>query len=291
MSKLKEITDWLTRIEEAAARLYERAAIIFQDDPDISLLLKQLASDEKLHYELMLQACEALKGLSDFSTIISLDTETRRKVEKPFAELSGKLEAGVLSREELLNYLITLEFSELNHIFLYIMNMLKEVSSSHFSAAALNVEQHKDRICSFVSDRPGCEALIKRIGQLPRVLKKNILVVDDVEVNLSLLKAVLEGEGLIEGAKNGDEALQKVIDHPFSAVVADIDMPVMNGIEFYRRAVESCPQLKDRFIFITGAPDPERITFFHDNRLKFLTKPAPISEIRRAVREVMHACS
>ena len=114
---------------------------------------------------------------------------------------------------------------------------------------------------------------------------------DDVEVNLSLLKAVLEGEGLVEGAKNGDEALRKVAVQPFSAIVADIDMPVMDGIEFYKRAVERNPQLKYRFVFITGDPGPERVHFFHDNKLKFLTKPAPISEIRRTVREVMHACT
>lgn len=290
MSKLKEIIDWLTGVEEAANRLYERAAAVFKDDPEVSQLLKQLAADEKLHHELMLKAGEALGGLSDFSTIVSLDTDTRRKVEKPFAELSGKLESGALTRDELLSYLVTLEFSELNHIFLYIMDSLKETSSRQFSSAALNIEQHKERICSFVKACPGVEPLAGRIGQLPSVMKRNILVVDDVEVNLNLLKAVLEREGLIEGAKNGDEALRKVDCLPFSAIVADVDMPVMNGIEFFKKAVQRHPQLRDRFVFITGAPDPERVHFFNDNNLKFLTKPAPISEIRRTVREVMHVC-
>lgn len=291
MSKLKEITDWLTCVEESAGSLYERAAIFFQADPDLAELLRQLASDERLHHELMLKAGAALEGLSDFTAIVSLDTETRRKVEKPFAELSGKLDAGVISREELLNYLITLEFSELNHIFLYIMNSLKEVSSRQFASAALNVERHKESICRFVAGKPGFEALQKRVGQLPRVLKQNILIVDDVDVNLSLLKAVLEGEGLIENAKNGDEALLKVAANTFSAIVADVDMPVMDGIEFYKRAVERNPQLKGRFIFLTGSPDPERVSFFQGKKLKFLTKPASISDIRRIVREVMHPCN
>ncbi len=290
MSRLKEIIDWLTGVEEAANRLYERAAVVFQDDAEVALLLKQLAADEKLHHELMLKAGEALAGTSDFTTIVSLDNDTRRKVEKPFAELSGKLEAGALTRDELLSYLITLEFSELNHIFLYIMDSLKETSSRNFSCAALNIEQHKERICSFAAGRPGAEALIGRVGQLPSVFKRNILIVDDVDVNLNLLKAVLAGEGLIEGAKNGDEALRKVDTQPFSAIVADVDMPVMNGIEFFKKAVQRHPQLKDRFIFITGSPDPDRVHFFNDNNLKYLTKPAPISEIRRTVREVMHVC-
>jgi hypothetical protein len=64
----------------------------------------------------------------------------------------------------------------------------------------------------------------------------------------------------------------------------------MDGIEFYKRAVESFPRLKERFVFITGAPDRERVHFFNDNKLKFLTKPAPISDIRRSVREVIDAC-
>lgn len=291
MNKLKEIIDWLTWVEGTANSLYERAAQVFQDDREIATLLKELAADEKLHYELMLKAGSALEAIQEFTAIISLDQETRQKVEKPFAELSGKLEAGALSRDELLNYLVVLEFSELNHIFLYVMDSLKDASFRHFSSAALNVEQHKERLRSFVDRRSGSQALIKRLGQLPRVLKQNILVVDDVDVNLSLLKAVLEGEGLIEAARNGDEALRKVGSVPFSAIIADVDMPVMDGIEFYKRAVASYPKLKDRFIFITGAADPERVGFFRENSLRFITKPAPISEIRRTVREVMHSCN
>lgn len=289
MNRMKEMIEWLTGIEGEANRLYERAAVVFQDDHGLSVLLKQLAADEKLHHELMLKAGPVLEEAGDFTAIVSLDEETRRKVESPFAEVEGKLESGALSREELLHYLITLEFSELNHIFLYVMDSLKGASARQFSTAAMNVEQHKDRLRSFVEGRPGAAALMKRMGQLPRVLKRNILVVDDADMNLSLLKAVLEGEGAIEAASNGDEALKKVVLRPFSAIVADVDMPVMDGIEFYKRAVERCPGLKERFIFITGSADADRVHFFRDNHLQYLTKPAPISEIRRKVRELVHS--
>lgn len=284
---MKEIIDWLTGIEEGAFRLYGQAALIFQDDKELASLLRQLSDDEKLHYELMKKAGEYLKGDRDAPSIITLDEETKQRVERPFAELRGKLSSGALSRDELLNYVIVLEFSELNHIFLYVMDSLTDESRRHFSAAALNIEHHKERIKGFLHARPGSERSLERLGGLPRVLKERILIVDDKGTNLTLLKAVLEKEGLIESARNGDDALRKVESSYFSAIVTDIDMPLMSGLEFYRRATEMFPAIKDRFVFFTASAGPERIRFFKDNHLRYIMKPAPISDIRNTVREVL----
>lgn len=64
-------------------------------------------------------------------------------------------------------------------------------------------------------------------------------------------------------------------------------MPLMNGLEFYRRATEMFPAIKDRFVFFTASADPERIRFFERDHLKYIMKPAPISDIRNTVREVL----
>jgi len=286
MSTLNEIIEWLTWVEETSARLYEKAALIYQDVKEFADLLRRLSADERLHHELVVKAGLSIHGSGE-DGFITLDPETKRKVERRFDELKEKLDGG-LSREELAGDIVTLEFSELNDIFLYAVDSLRESSPGQFSLAVREIEKHKERIKAFLG-KPGFEELLRRTGQFPKLVKDRILLVEDIDANLKLLQAVLEGEGSLEAATNGDEALKIMESVSFSAVVADIDMPVMDGIELYSRAVDRYPQLKTRFVFFTAMVDADRLRFFRDHNLKFIQKPASISDIRSAVREIIHS--
>ena len=288
MKTLNEIIGWLSRVEASAQRLYADAARVFHDDLDLSELLRQLSIDEGLHHELLVTAGESIRGQQDGS-FISIDPETRRKVEKPFNELSEKLAGRGLSKDELIDHIISIEFSELNSLLFYVMDELKESSPRQFSSAAHDIEGHDKRIKAFLVQRPEYEELWKRAIQFPKILKDRILIVEDREMNLKLLKSVLEGEGTLEAAMNGDEALRTLGSGTFSAIIADIDMPMMDGVELYRRAVERFPRLKPRFVFFTSTTDPERLRLLRENNLKVIQKPASISEIRRAVREIIES--
>ncbi len=62
------------------------------------------------------------------------------------------------------------------------------------------------------------------------------LIVDDDLINRKFLSAMLEGEGNIELAKSGYEALDKIKDakkaeEPYDVIFLDIMMPHMDGIE------------------------------------------------------------
>jgi len=58
-----------------------------------------------------------------------------------------------------------------------------------------------------------------------------ILVVDDCDINRKLHKLLLEGEFQIDTAANGLEAVNAFNDENYSAVIMDVDMPIMDGIE------------------------------------------------------------
>ncbi len=77
--------------------------------------------------------------------------------------------------------------------------------------------------------------------------RRKVLVVDDSKYVRTLVKLILEGAGYdVTMATDGTEALKQLCDHGADVVVADVDMPSMNGFELTRAIRQS-----DRF---TGTP-------------------------------------
>lgn len=83
---------------------------------------------------------------------------------------------------------------------------------------------------------------------------KLLLVEDDELVRFALsrrLKSLCD----VTIAVNGQEALDKLAGEAFDLIVSDVDMPVMNGIEFFRRVKKDFPLFRKRFVFLTGRPE------------------------------------
>jgi DNA-binding response OmpR family regulator len=120
---------------------------------------------------------------------------------------------------------------------------------------------------------------------------KSILLVDNDQQLASALQWILADEDfLVDTAFDGEDALQKVKINEYDAVVCDLMMPRLRGDEFYFKALESRPNLSDRFIFITGfANDPKVNLFLIGNRVKYLVKPFPVEELITSVKELLGA--
>ena len=59
---------------------------------------------------------------------------------------------------------------------------------------------------------------------------KRILIVDDIEENLELLRILLEGHGYeVEQASNGSEAMAKALEKVPDMIISDVLMPIMDG--------------------------------------------------------------
>jgi len=107
----------------------------------------------------------------------------------------------------------------------------------------------------------------------------SILVVDDNENIREVLAVILSGSGYrCESAKNGLDAMQRVRQSRFDAVVTDLEMPEMDGIALTREIRQQFSSLP--VMVMTGHSDEEyRESAFRAGAKEFLSKPFDIPDL------------
>ncbi len=120
---------------------------------------------------------------------------------------------------------------------------------------------------------------------MPEELKANILLVDDEEQFLKVLSQRLEGRGLkVDTSTSGEEALKKVKGKDFDAIILDLVMPGMSGIETLKRIRSENPDLQ--IILLTGHATVEKgVEAMKAGAVDFLEKPADMNKILEKIAE------
>ena len=281
---MKSLVDWLITIEYRAHDIYARASEIFRHDAVLSPFLRDLASDELCHVQFMKTAADVLDD-SELSPI-ALDEKARAPLEEPFDRIEKFLSSDSLTVEQLLDCVVDTEFSEWNDLHSFVMTKLQE-RGPFFMRMVAAIEQHRKYISQVLGSMPGGRERLELYGKLPHVWRERILIVDDALSIQRMLSAVCRDLGAVTVAGNGAEALERLGQSYFDAIISDVDMPVMNGLEFFSRAAVDDPLIRDRFVFFTGALSEREVRFFEENRLCYLEKPIGISRIKQVVCEVM----
>jgi CheY-like chemotaxis protein/anti-sigma regulatory factor (Ser/Thr protein kinase) len=131
------------------------------------------------------------------------------------------------------------------------------------------------------------EPLPDRRSSHPPLHRTRILVVDDEPLVASLLCRMLENDHDVTVASSGPEALRHLADKAFDAVVCDVMMPGMTGMDLYNVIRERDEPLSHRLVFMTGgAFVPKVADFLATVDCPTVEKPFRLDRLKSALREV-----
>jgi PAS domain S-box-containing protein len=120
--------------------------------------------------------------------------------------------------------------------------------------------------------------------------KLNLLVVEDNEINLTLIVNMLELDGhRVTTAQNGREGVAAAMEHRFDAILMDISMPVMDGPTATRRIRTGGGPCADvPIIAVSANVLPQAVENFREAGMTaFLGKPLQISSLRKVLTATM----
>ncbi len=120
---------------------------------------------------------------------------------------------------------------------------------------------------------------------MEKQLKAKVLLVDDEEEFINSLSQRLEVRGLkVTGATRGEEAVQLVDGQEFDAIVLDLSMPGMDGLETLKTIKESHPDAE--IIILTGhGTIKSSIEAMKLGAEDFLEKPVDFKELLGKIEE------
>lgn len=121
-----------------------------------------------------------------------------------------------------------------------------------------------------------------------KAARKQILVVDDDEFIRAVCLVVLSGAGHdVSVAANGIAALQRLKVSEFDLIIADLEMPNLDGIGLYNRASKEYPNIEEKFLFMSGRLSQTNQTTLSQWKKECLLKPFSVKELLQYVGAIL----
>jgi len=123
---------------------------------------------------------------------------------------------------------------------------------------------------------------------MTEIAEASVLLVDDEEQFLDALSQRLEARGLkVDTVTSGEDAVKQVEDRNFDAIIVDLAMPGIDGIETLKQIKEKRPDLE--IIMLTGhATVKSGIEAMKLGADDFLEKPVDLNVLLEKIGEAKH---
>jgi len=123
-----------------------------------------------------------------------------------------------------------------------------------------------------------------------RVEPRTILIVDDERDIADMLRELLTSAGhRVDLAASGNQALRRLAQRSYDAILSDLKMPDLDGPGLYRRLQHTHPHLIERIVFISGDTlGMGTSAFLAESGRPLLEKPFVPGEVLQVVERVWH---
>ena len=116
-------------------------------------------------------------------------------------------------------------------------------------------------------------------------MTERVLLVDDEKKFLDAMGARMKARGMdVSTSESAEEALEMLAKEAYDAVILDLRMPEMDGIEALKRMKEKRPEVQ--VILLTGhATVEEGVEAIKLGAMDFLEKPADLDAISEKIKK------
>ncbi len=116
-------------------------------------------------------------------------------------------------------------------------------------------------------------------------MPEKVLLIDDEKDFLDIMSQRMETRGMsVTTATSADEALELAREKNFDAIVVDLQMPGMNGIEALKEFKQITPDIQ--VILLTGNATLEKgIEAMKEGAMDLLEKPADLDVLREKIQK------
>ena len=120
-----------------------------------------------------------------------------------------------------------------------------------------------------------------------------MLVVDDDSAVRELIVTVLTRQGfVVDAARNGDEAIQKIATFDYQAILLDLMMPLADGYEVIAFLERTAPErLRECVIVVTAVSTTDLRRLDGKTVFRVIQKPFDLDELVRAIAECVEGAS
>jgi len=115
-----------------------------------------------------------------------------------------------------------------------------------------------------------------------------LVVEDEPALAVAVSEALADAGFVVDRAGDGEEGLTQLAQSTYDLIICDLQMPRIDGMQFYRAMAAATPALARRVIFVTGAvagTDAER--FLDETGCRWLAKPFRLGDLLRAARDAL----
>src|SRR6516225_12282049 len=115
---------------------------------------------------------------------------------------------------------------------------------------------------------------------------KILLIEDDPAIVVTLRRLLAEEGHQVEVENRGDTGLERARSNPFDAVITDMKLPGLNGLELVRELHSSCPRLPIILITAHGTTETA-IEATKSGAYDYLLKPFEMPEFIELVEKAL----